>query len=265
MTESFDLDQIREFWTEQAAEHGASPVASWSDVHAINLEIRTLLEYVRDGDRVLDVGCATGWSTFHWVKERAVRVRGIDYIPEMIAHAKECLANLDDERAKSVEFAVGDITALDEPDCSHDTVIVTRVVINLAEWEHQAKALRECARVTETGGTLLLSEATIQGWQQLNALRAEWDLPAIPEPPFNKYLDQDQVVEELAPTMDLVEIRNFASSYYVGTRVLKPLLMKALGSDKSPATPDTHINRWLSTLPAGGDYGTQKLFVFRKR
>ena len=265
MPDSFNLDEIRKFWTQQATEHGASPVASWSDVHAIDLEIRTLLEYVRDGDRVLDVGCATGWSTMHWAVERAIRVRGIDYIPEMIAHANERLASLDDERARSVEFAVGDIMALDEADGSHDTVIVTRVVINLAEWKHQETALRECARVTASGGTLLLSEATVQGWQQLNALRAEWDLGAIPMPPFNQYLDQDQVIETLAPSMDLVEIRNFASSYYVGTRVLKPLLMKALGSDKSPAQPDMHINRWLSTLPAGGDYGTQKLFVFKKR
>lgn len=265
MSEAFDLDQIREFWTRQASDHGASPAASWSDVHAIDLEIRTLLEYVRDGDRVLDVGCATGWSTMHWALERAIRVRGIDYIPEMIAHATERLAALEDVRAEAVEFAVGDITALDEPDGGYDRVIVTRVVINLAEWKHQETALRECARVTAEGGLLLLSEATVQGWQQLNALRAEWGMDAIPMPPFNQYLDQDQVAQTLAPSMDLVEIRDFASTYYVGTRVLKPLLLKALGSDTNPANPEMHINRWLASLPAGGDYGTQKLFVFRKR
>ena len=43
--------------------------------------------------------------------------------------------------------------ALDEADGSHDTVIVTRVVINLAEWEHQQTALRECARVTAHGAS----------------------------------------------------------------------------------------------------------------
>jgi hypothetical protein len=49
-------------------------------------------------------------------------------------------------------------------------------------------------------------------------------------PPFNAYLDQEQVVAELAGTMKLVEISNFASTYYVGTRVLKPLLAKATNS-----------------------------------
>jgi len=264
MSEAFDLDRIREFWTRQAADHGASPAASWSDVQAIDLEIRTLLEYVRDGDHVLDVGCATGWSTVHWAIERAIRVRGVDYIPEMIAHARERLAKLENVRAEAIEFGVGDITALDEPDDTYTRVIVTRVVINLAEWQHQQRALLECSRVTAAGGLLLLSEATVQGWQQLNAMRAEWGLEPIGMPPFNRYLDQDQVVATLEPTMELVEIRNFASSYYVGTRVLKPLLMQALGGG-NPADPEMHINRWLASLPAGGDYGTQKLFVFRKR
>ena len=66
MPESFDLDQIRDFWTQQAAEHGASPAASWSDVHMIDLEIRTLLEYVRDNipDRVRPVGETCSYSNY---------------------------------------------------------------------------------------------------------------------------------------------------------------------------------------------------------
>ncbi len=64
-----------------------------------------------------------------------------------------------------MEFAVGDVTALHEPDGAYDKVIVTRVIINLANWKNQMKGLRECARVLKPGGTLLLSEATMQGWR----------------------------------------------------------------------------------------------------
>ena len=67
------------------------------------------------------------------------------------------------------------------------------------------------------------------------------------------------------PVMDLVAIRNFASTYFVGTRVLKPLLAKALGDSSAVADPDMEFNRWFAQLPAQGDYGTQKLFVFRKK
>ena len=58
---------------------------------------------------------------------------------------------------------------------------------------------------------------------------------------------------------------DFASTYYVGTRVLKPLLAQATGAPVDVADPASEWNRWFASLPAVGDYGTQKLFVFRKR
>jgi len=164
-----------------------------------------------------------------------------------------------------VTFGVGDITALKQPDAAFDKLTVIRVVINLGAWENQAKALRECARVLKPGGMLLLSEATLQGWRRLNEFRAEWTLPEIPMPPFNSYLDEDSVAQAVRDSMELVELVNFASSYYVGTRVVKPLLARALGGEIDAADPKMHWNRWCSELPPAGDYGTQKLFVFRKK
>ncbi len=115
------------------------------------------------------------------------------------------------------------------------------------------------------GGVLLLSEATIQGWSKMNDLRREWGLPDIPMPGFNSYLDEQKVIDFMAAELELVELANFASTYFVGTRLLKPLLTRALGGNMDPANPNAEWNRWFSTLPAWGDYGTQKLFVFRKR
>jgi hypothetical protein len=62
----------------------------------------------------------------------------------------------------------------------------------------------------------------------------------------------------------LVDIADFASTYYVGTRVLKPLIIRALGAGLDVADPEAEWNRWFAQLPAWGDYGTQKLFVFKK-
>jgi hypothetical protein len=58
---------------------------------------------------------------------------------------------------------------------------------------------------------------------------------------------------------------NFAGTYFVGTRVIKPLLAQLLDREELIADPSSHWNRWFATLPAAGDYGTQKLLVFRKR
>jgi SAM-dependent methyltransferase len=138
------------------------------------------------------------------------------------------------------------------------------VLINLGSWDNQLRGLKECARVLKPGGLLLLSEATVQGWHKLNDLRREWAMPEIPMPPFNNYLDQDRVVEGAAPELEKVDIVNFSSTYFIGTRIIKPLLAKVAGAGIDVADPDMEWNRWCAMLPAAGDYGTQKLFVLRK-
>ncbi len=264
MKAKFTVDEIRNFWTEQAVLHKKAPAASWSDVPVIEKEISEIGSRLADGDRVLDVGCANGYSTASFANLKNINIRGVDYIPEMIDQARARLQDFSPALPSSIEFDVGDITKLAEPDDSYDKVIVTRVVINLPDWEKQCVALHELERVIRPGGLLLLSEATLQGWTKLNQFRGEWDLPTIPMPPFNLYLDEDKVISEVAGKLRLVELVNFASSYYVGTRVIKPLLAKALNAGLDVTNPLAEWNRWFAAMPAAGDYGTQKLFVFQK-
>jgi SAM-dependent methyltransferase len=265
LSERYGIEQIRDFWTQQAVEHGQSPAASWSDQCVIEMEIREILARLEDGDRVLDIGCANGFSTVQFAAGKRIEILGQDYIPEMIEQAKKRSAGLVGKLAGRVSFELGDITALAHAPDSFDKIVVIRVVINLGEWANQLRALKQCARALKPGGLLLLSEATVQGWKRLNAFRNEWGMADIPMPPFNNYLDENRVIEDCSAMFELAEVVNFASSYYVGTRVLKPLLIQALGAKIAAADPDMHWNRWFSRLPASGDYGTQKLFVLRKR
>ena len=264
MTTRLTQSEVYEYWSRQVREHGQSPSASWSDHRVIEMEIAEITKHLDDGDRVLDVGCANGYSSVQFASARRIRLRGLDYVPKMIEQARERLSAMTDRLVGSVEFEVGDITELREPSNCYDRVIVVRVLINLGTWERQLAGLRECIRVLKPGGLLLLSEATVQGWRRLNGLRAEWGLEEIPMPPFNEYLDQDQVIAAVRGEAELVELSNFASTYYIGTRVFKPLLAQATHAPVSVADPNAEWNRWFSQLPPAGDYGTQKLFVFCK-
>ena len=263
MSERYSLEKIREYWDAQARMHGEAHEASWSDRPVIEMEIAEILRHLEDGDRVLDVGCANGFSTVQYAAQRGVRVRGVDFIPAMIESARSRMASLP-PLPGSLEFQVGDVMSLDEPAAAYDKVITTRVLINLHPWEKQRAAINECIRVLRAGGLLILSEATLQGWERLNRFRSEWGLPEIPVPPFNSYLDEQLLLSEFVRELELVAIKNFSSTYYVGTRVIKPIIAQLLGRGTSVADPLMEWNHWFSQLPACGDYGTQKLFVFRK-
>lgn len=257
----FSLDQIGAYWGDQARSHGTDPVASWSDLPMMDLEIRIIGAYLDPGDQVLDVGCANGSSTIRYAREREVHIKGVDRVPEMIDQA---IANLGQDPtipSDRVSFSVGNALALDEPSGAYDKLITTRMLINLGEWEHQERALHELARVVRPGGLLLLSEATIQGFDEMNAARTEWGLPEIPLKAFNFYLDEDRVLDAVQPFTSSVELIDFSSSYYFGTRVLKPLLMKALGVD---VPTDSRWNRLFSEIPSWGRMGTERLFVLRR-
>ena len=213
-TSRWSGDRIRSFWTEQAVEHGVEAEASWTDVRVMEMELRAIVDHLSDGQTVLDVGCANGFSTLQFARRKHVSITGVDYIPEMISHANVALNAVSGDLAGTARFAVGDATALQFADNQFDTVVVIRVLINLGDWERQLVGLRECVRVLRPGGTLLLSEATVQGWTRLNDLRGEWGMPPIKMPEFNNYLDQDRVTDALRPACELIEINNFASSYY---------------------------------------------------
>ena len=265
MTNRLTIEQIREYWRQQAQKYGQSPSSSWSDHPIIEMEIKNILQWLKEGDQVLDVGCANGYSTVQFASQKQICIRGVDYIPQMIENARQRLKEIGNKLIGTADFNVGDITALNEATNSYDKVIVIRVIINLGEWSLQLKGLRECCRVLKRGGLLLLSEATVEGWQNMNQFRREWGLPDIPMPPFNLYLDREQVIEEMSNELELIQIYNFSSTYYVATRILKPLFIKALGVNVDAANPDMDWNRWFSELPSWGDYGTQNLFIFRKK
>lgn len=257
-------EQIHAHWSSQAQQHGLDPTSSWSDWRAIELEIDAISAFLGPAVDILDAGCATGYSTARYAAATSGFALGVDYVPEMVGHALERRHALPAEIQPRLDFRVGDVRELELENETFDRVISTRVVINLAERDEQARALREYARVLRPGGVLLLSEATLQGLERLNAFRSEWGLPAIGIPAFNLYLDEDTLAETASPHLKLEGVENFASSYFVATRVFKPLLARLSEIDVDVADPDAEFNRWATQLPAAGDYGTQKLFVFRK-
>lgn len=265
MKSKFSQDEIFNFWQQQAKIFGLSYQSSWSDFWAIYMEIKTILMFIKDNERILDVGCGCGFTDIEIAKQKNVKILGIDYVPEMIKAAKERLAHCNTKLKKRIDFKIGNILDLNEYKGDWDKLIAIRVLINLGTWENQKKALEECASILKRGALFLLSEATLQGYKNLNRMRTEFGLEELTMPPFNLYLDENKVVKEASKYFKLIDILNFSSTYYIGTRVIKPILSKCMNKDEMIANPLTEWNRFFSFIPSLGDYGIQKLFIFEKK
>lgn len=105
---------------------------------------------VQPGQAVLDVACGTGdVAGLLAASNVAGRIVGLDFCPEMIAIAQRKFAGA------TIEWVVGDATALPLADASFDVVTIAFGLRNIPD---MPKALAEFRRVLRPGGRLAVLE-----------------------------------------------------------------------------------------------------------
>lgn len=230
------VEVIKRFWKERAEAPGVGDAeVTHADVWQRQLEIEAILKFVGRGNRVLDVGCGSGYTTKR-LAPHVAEVIGIDYSDAMIQRAVG-------SGSGPAIFAVKDVLELDPADFGRfDVVISERCLINLSGWAEQRRALDNIASVLRPGGRFIFIEGGQQGRHNLNLLRTTAGLEAMPtvwhNVDFNEaetlaYLERDFVLERRLPF----------GVYDFVARVVHPLLV-------APATPvyDSRINEIASRL-----------------
>lgn len=256
-------DYIREYWENQAKVHKDSHVASWGDNFMIDLEIDTIGAHLPEGVRVLDVGCANGYSAFQQLERRKgiARLHGVDFAENMIqeAIAAKNAKGLGD----TVSFSVGDVRSLDFEDGTFDVVYTSRVLINLPTWTEQQAGIDECLRVAKPGGKVIFSEAFWEPLMLINSMRLLCQLPPLVEHDFNRYLKKS-VLEEFLRGRNLdFTVDEFSSVYYLGSRLLRELV--TVPSDyPGYSNPINRIFYEIEKEFSGGGFGVQQAYVIAK-
>ena len=74
------MNDTKAYWDENARRYAGSHWASWGDELAIELEVDTIARYITPGARVLDAGCANGFSTIAQYRrqEGRISITGVD-------------------------------------------------------------------------------------------------------------------------------------------------------------------------------------------
>lgn len=254
------MAEVKEFWNDQAREHGTGLSATTPDPIAKELEVAALMRHLDPQLDTLEIGCGNGANIFRLVAHLRGCILGIDYAKDMIAAAcASCAKNFAPEDDR-ISFKSGDIMEDLGTFGKFSQIFTVRCLINLPTLEHQLQAVRNIAGILEPGGRLVLIESVRQGQETLNSLRLAVGLEPISYHWHNLYMDQDAFLAGVPEDLQLIEIDNFASLYFVISRVFNAKLTPP------GTTPDYRapINEIAAQLPSIGDHGPLKLFLFEK-
>jgi len=262
-------DKIKAYWEDRTKNNEGKITSTTDDVYLRELEIRSIIEEIKSlsikkSVMIADLGCGDGYSTMSIaMKMPEHNFCGIDYSQNMIANANKRL-NADPDLAKRVSFTVGDVTDL-EP-CLADTlfpcVITDRCLINMESYEDQVRALAQISAHVVKDGYYIAIENFVEGHKNMNDARKAIGLPEIDLRWHNLFFTEDGFEKAIQPFFELVEMKDFASSYYYATRIIYSKMCQIRG-EKPDYLHDIH--KLAIDLPPFGKFSPIRLAILRRK
>lgn len=113
-----------------------------------------LQKYLRTTDRILDLGCGTGRTTYALYQSGYKDIIGVDLTPAMI-HAAQALGG---HFQAKLDFRVGNATALEFPSACFDAVLFSfNGIMSIPGAARRQEALQEVWRVLRPGGHFIFT------------------------------------------------------------------------------------------------------------
>lgn len=127
-----------------------------------------LKQYVKEGDRVLDLACGNG-RLYLLLKDLSISYLGVDYSEELLKQAREKFPEL--------EFKYGEMTDIPVEGREFDVVFCLAAFHHLPDSTTRQKALREMRRVLKPGGRLVMINWNIDSdWGKKKLASGDWKL-----------------------------------------------------------------------------------------
>ncbi|MBI4281720.1 methyltransferase domain-containing protein [Candidatus Uhrbacteria bacterium] len=139
--------------------------SAFAETRERSYDLEPLVQNVKSGDRVLDVGCGNG--RLLGALPVGVQYLGCDASERMIATAKNRLAI----PLPGVQFVFGDVLALLFPDASFDHVFALAVLHHIPSDALRQQAVRELARVVKPGGRVTITVWNLRSFYWMKRYR----------------------------------------------------------------------------------------------
>lgn len=256
---------VLQYYKEQAEQYQESWQSTMRDEIVRKKEIQAISEAISDctpqNGSVMDIGCGNGYTTEIIAKEfPRHHITGIDVCDDLLKIAGS-------RKVQNCTFSYCDVQNMSKYYNTMNFIYTERCVINIRDVEYQKIALKEISRVLKVGGVYLMIEAFMDGHENYNKARTEFDLEPIPLPKPNLFFKKD--ILDFMGTCDLERIQrdsnrtwqqnNFLSSHYFMARVIHPLLCK------KEVRNSEFVKFFDAALPPVGNYSPVQVFAFRKK
>ena len=259
MSKSGNSNKIKLFWEKRASDNAKKINSEMGntldDVNLRKLEIKAILKYIHNNQKVLDVGCGNGYSTIDFASSKKISIDGIDYSKQMILNARKLLSYKRNKIKGKVNFFQRDILDDNLGEEKYDVIITERCLINLDTWNKQKKALMNLHKYLKTGGYLLMIEGFKDNLNEINKIRQKYKLKPIDIVWHNLFFDKIKFEKFAKKYFKIEHIDNFGSTYMLITRTLFHLLKDNYDKD---------IDRLATLLPNFGNYNYQRLYILKK-
>jgi SAM-dependent methyltransferase len=253
----FTRENIRQLYAEEAQKHGLDGTSTIQDIRTRNLELKAISTYLRDGARVLEIGCGNGFLAIKMIEKFNIELDAFDFSADLIGLAAQQPVG---SARGTVSFGVGDILNYSKSE-EFDIVYSVRCLQNLLNWEEQKVALKHVIASLKVGGEYIMNESFISGLNNLNEARAELDLPKIEESWHNTFFNELETIDYVESLgCSYVDENAYLSGYYFGSRVILP----ALAPKNKKISSSNRLNDYFSALPPAGDFCPMKIIRFRR-
>jgi SAM-dependent methyltransferase len=203
-------------WNDRAESVADDIEVNIMDIFQRDLEYDYVGPYLSREMRVLEVGCGNGFSTERF-RELVAHVDAMDYAENMIDRARE---RVGERNNRFILDNILDPKVLEGP---YDAVVCVRVLINLAGFDEQKRAIEVMASLLDPGGRLVLAEGFVEGFSALSALRQELGIEPITPAKINYYSKLSDLMPVLEKQFELTDTFHLGAYDYL-TRVMYPLV-----------------------------------------